>query len=227
MRRFRNAALIVLALWVAAAVMLWRLPAASVLLFLPANAMAKASKFVSLHQIEGTLWHGGASFTASPVAASLRLSWNCAPAHDALAVDCELGGAASGRLRIEPFSRRIHLEHISSQFALHWVANPNVLASSDNVLITLAQLEVSGARLLLDASIVARGASYRVAANEVELGEVFIDCKPAAENNNSSCTIKNRASAAKLDGVIALFRERITGSVELSSPGSNPQRIAF
>ena len=227
MSLLRNLALVSLAVLIALAVLLWRLPASSALVFAPAQAKTQFSKFIMLHQIDGTLWHGSARFTAVAIPASMQLAWDCAPAFAALAIDCQLSGAASGRLRVQPFAQRVQAERVSSQFALRFAANPTVLTSSESVSVTLTRLEASGAQLALDGGIVARDASYQLGQTTVDLGEVFVDCKPAADNASSACTIKNRASAARLDGTLTLNAQRAGGSIELSAPGMSAQRISF
>jgi Type II secretion system (T2SS), protein N len=227
MNALRKLAFFALLLSISAIVLVWRFPASAVLAFVPSQSMSQLNRFVALHEANGTLWSGSARFTTSATPATLQLAWRCTPQIASLALDCTLAGAANGRIRVHPVQNSATIESLQVQHAINVSPNANVSATSDALSLTLARGSVSRQTLALEGSVVARDASYRVGATSTELGEVFIDCKPAADNATTNCTIKNRASAAKLDGTITLSAQRANGSIELSPPGGGVQRFNF
>jgi hypothetical protein len=227
MSLMRKVLFLLFALLIALAVLLWRLPASSALLFVPAQANAPWSKFLSLHEVSGTLWRGSVRFSVSAVPVAQQLQWQCAPALATFAIDCGLSGAVNGRVVLRPLARGVQAERLSSEVALQFAANPSVAAASERVAVTIARLDADDARVSLDGSLVARDTNYRIGDKTFDLGEVFIDCKPVADKAESTCAIKNRASITRLDGTISLNPRRASGTIEISEPGTNPQKVSF
>jgi hypothetical protein len=227
MSALRKAAFVLLALLIALAVLLWRLPVSSALLVIPSPSNAPWSKFLSLHEVNGTLWRGSARFSVSAVPVAQLLQWRCAPSVASFAIDCDLGGALSGRIVLRPLARGVQAERLSSDIALQFAANPSVVAASERVALTIARLDANDSRVSLEGGIVARDTSYRIGDKTFDLGEVFIDCKPVTDKAESACAIKNRASATRLDGVLTLSARRASGSIEINEHGMNPQKMSF
>jgi hypothetical protein len=227
MSALRKCVFAALLLLVALAVLVWRFPASAVLAFVPSQTMPQLNRFVSLHEVNGTLWNGSARLTTIASPASLQLVWNCAPQIASLTLDCALSGAASGRVRAQPLQNSITIESLQLRQALNISPNANVSATSEALSLTIARGRVSRQSAAFEGSVVARDTSYRVGKTTTELGEVFIDCKPASDNATTNCAIKNRASNAKLDGTLTLSPARASGSIDLNAPGLPPQRTSF
>jgi Type II secretion system (T2SS), protein N len=216
-------------LFVATVVLLWRLPASSLLVFVPAKTMAQLSNAASLHDVRGTLWQGSARFTASAVPSTLELVWRCSPAFAQLAINCNLSGAANGSLQFAPFTSggMLRIDSLNARQAISATVNPSIAATSESLAVALTRANLSRERVAIDGSAVARDAVYRVGNTTTELGEVFIDCKASNDGATTQCAVKNRASDARLDGTITLNARGASGAIELSSPGTPAQKISF
>jgi hypothetical protein len=219
----KRVALIVIGVVIALAVLLWRLPASAALLAMPANASWQ--KYVSIHEINGTIWNGSARVTSAVSPATQRIDWRCEPS-GVSEIACRLSGAATGSLNYRFFKGELYVASLDAQLPLR-VTNAAANVESPSVSISLLKNTIVSNQFAGQINIVARDASFKSGNTSVELGEVFLDCAPANDKVSTACTLKNRASAAKLDGAFTLSPARLTGSIDLNAPGMGTHKVTF
>ncbi|MGL4233604.1 MAG: hypothetical protein ACRCWJ_19715 [Casimicrobium sp.] len=213
----------VLLLVVALIVLVWRLPASAVLMFAPTNTLS--SPFAKLHRVNGTLWQGEAIVSTALTPNALPIAWRCAPTLSSLGVDCAVSGALSAEFVAKPFAQTLEIRSLTTKLAVNFNPNAAVAVGAQSLDIQLKPSQLSRQSIALTGSATAKDANFSTGNTPIDLGEVFVDCAPA--NQNTSCTIKNRTSAARLDGSIALTPSRASGTVEFSAPTIATQKINF
>jgi Type II secretion system (T2SS), protein N len=216
-------AVIALGVIIALTVTITKLPASIIAGFIPANVQ----RWVSVHDIDGTLWNGGAKFSlpiAMPAAQSIE--WRCAPSLFNAAVACELSGAVSGRVSVRPFARALELESFAMVQSISASPNSAVTVSAAPLSLTLTRGNVNANTIGLDGSALAKQALWRSAAQTLEFGEVSLDCK-SNDTGSTECSVKNRAAPTTLDGKITLTPQRASGYIEYGVGGATKQRLNF
>ncbi len=225
----RRLSFIALAGVLALGVFLWRMPASVALLAVPGATKSALGKVIAIHEINGTLWQGSARFSTTAIVSALPLSWRCTPTLASLAIDCELSGALRGAVSVAPFADggTLRVESLSADQAVSVAPNAALAAQSERVALDVKRASLSRAAVALEGSVVATDVTWRSGSSTLELGEVFVDCTPAADRASTNCTVKNRASATRIDGTLALNAQRVSGSLEVSPPGATAQRFSF
>lgn len=211
-------------LLIAAAVLLWRLPASVLRLALP----PELARVVQLHRLDGTVWHGSTLVTVSSVPPALPLAWTCRPVLWPLGVTCELRDAVGGNVTLNAVSQEVIAERITASVPLRVATGNQVIAQTPRVTASLAAATIARDRVLLKGNLRANDAAYRFGNADLQLGEVSLDCMAAPEvRGGSVCTIANRGGAARLDGRLQVSSRAVTGSIELTPAGGVTQRIGF
>ena len=213
-----------LLLTTALAVFVWQLPASIIVRFLP----PEVNRFLQVHRITGTIWHGNALFTAVGVAPTLSLSWQCHPSITPFGGSCTLSDSVTGVAKVSFFSSTLRAEKLTAALPVQFsVANDVAMASSPRVTLNLESVTLSATTMFVTGSVRADAARYAFGQSPIALGEVTADCKPDASAAASTCSISNRGGTARLDGQVSLSAGKVGGSVELTAPGTPAQRVTF
>jgi hypothetical protein len=218
---------VLLLVLVALGVLLWRFPANAMLAFVPTKTLQSLAPHLSIHEMNGTLWHGRARFTAAAIPPTLSLRWDCTPKPFALTIDCTLGESASGRLAISPLSQTLNVIDLKSVAPLRFVAPGSTIVSSDAVSIVIASAELSSTKTKLTATLTATHAASQTGSTMLPLGEVSIDCAPIDSAPTSRCKLRNRNADNRVDGDIELGPQRATGNIVFTPTGGSSQRMSF
>jgi Type II secretion system (T2SS), protein N len=220
----KRALFVLLLIATALFVFAWRLPASVLLFALPNNAQLE--RFVRLHDIEGTLWSGSARLTSALSPAAQRLSWRCAPSIATVAINCTVNGAVEATLSAKPLAQTLRIDSLSLQQTLDVRPNAAAAASAQSFSLTVKDALLSTRQIAFTGTANASDTTVSFGNVVTELGEVFLDCKPATDAT-TQCSLKNRASATRIDGAITLSGQRATGNVELNAPGAVAQKFSF
>ncbi len=208
-------------------VLVWRLPASTVLAALPADAVNKVAPFVTIHELGGTIWSGDARISVSAIPSTQRIVWNCAPKRLALAIDCALSEAISGVATIDVLSQSITLNNVKTAVPFRFVAPGATIVTSDQLSATVANASLSAKATQLTATITAVNTATRIGETVTLLGEVSLDCAPIDAAPGSRCTLRNRASENRIDGQIDLNPNRVSGNVAFAPAGAVRQSFSF
>ena len=213
-----------LLLAMALTVFAWQLPASIVAGFLP----TEANRFLQVHRITGTIWRGNVLFTTVGVSPTLSLSWQCQPSIAPLGASCALSDSATGIVKVSLFSSTLSAEKLTAALPVQVsVSNGALMAASPRVTLNVESVTLSATTMVVTGSVRAESARYAVGQSPIALGEVTADCKPDAAAITSTCSISNRGGTAKLDGQLSLSARKVSGSVELVTPGAAAQRVTF
>jgi hypothetical protein len=202
----------------------WRLPASVLLFALPNNAQLE--RFVRWHDIDGTLWSGSARLTSALSPVAQRLAWRCSPSIATAAIDCKVNGAVEATLSAKPLAQTLLIDTLSLQQTLDVRPNAAAAASAQSFSLNVKEAQLSARQIAFIGTANARDTTVNFGNVATELGEVFIDCKPAADAT-TQCSLKNRASATRIDGAITLSAQRATGNIEINAPGAAAQKFSF
>jgi len=208
---------------IASAVCIWRLPASVALAALPASA----SSVVRLHQVNGTVWAGSAQLSVQHVPPAIAISWTCRPALAPFGIACELRDSVAGRVGVALFERALTAQQLTATVPLQIQAAGVALGGSPRVAVNIADLSLNQTQLSLKAVARADDTVWRFGQVEMRLGELSLDCVPAADRASASCALSNRGGDARLDGKATLTPQRASGSIELTPANGPVQRFAF
>ncbi len=213
----------ILLIAVALGVFVWQLPASIIAGFLPQETI----RFVQLHRITGTLWHGNALLSAVGVPPTLTLTWACQPSIMPLGASCALSDSVTGTVHANLLAGTLTAEKITAVFPVQASSGAAFMAQSPRVALGIQALTVSATKLAIQGSVRAESALYAFGQAPVALGEVTADCKPDAATSSSRCSISNRGGNARLDGQLVLTSHGASGTLELTQPGASAQRVTF
>ncbi|TAG79378.1 MAG: hypothetical protein EAZ21_10615 [Betaproteobacteria bacterium] len=221
-------ATVLLAIVVAVIALVWQFPARGLLLVLPSTALS--SPLHRVHAIEGRLWRGAMSLSVAALPTLQRIEWQCELAPLSASIDCALSGSLNGTVTLRPFAGVAVAQKLDFVSALDYRANSNVAVTSESLSVQIDTATLSRTRLELKGSAIAKDwvvASPALVPPRASLGEVFVECLPDTANAASNCTVKNRASATRIDGNIELTLNRVRGALEIASPGAAPLKFGF
>jgi hypothetical protein len=200
------------------------LPASVATAFIPATA----SRWVSVHSIEGTLWRGGATLSMPNIIPAIApIQWRCAPRSISFTIACDFSGAIAGRAFVNPVTQSAALENVSTQQTVRATPNSAVSLIAESLDIAIAQGEFASSKTSLNGAALAKRTLWKSGNTTLDLGEVSLDCKPSTVDTAiSECTLRNRAAQVSLDGKISLTPAKASGYVEYGE-GAAKQRISF
>ena len=209
---------------IALSVLVWRMPASVLRLFMPPDA----ARVVQLHRIDGTVWRGSALVSVTAVPPALPLTWSCRPQLSPLGVRCELGDAVAGSVVLNAVTSEVVAERLSTTLPLRVTAGAQVVAQSPRVVADVVAATLARDRLVVKGNLRGQDAAYRLGNTDIALGEVSVDCAPSTTAADGSvCTLANRGGSARIDGRLQLAPRAVTGSVELTPAGGVTQRFGF
>ena len=208
---------------VALIVAIWRAPATLIAGVLP----PEISRVAQLHQATGTLWRGSALFSVTGVPPSLSVGWQCRPSLSPLGVRCELSESLNALITIDVFASKLIAERISASLPIQVAAAGAASAASPIVVANFSEIIASRSSLSVKGNLRASDATYRFGNTETSLGELTVECAPAADKGSSSCAISNRGGNARLDGKLSLTSSKASGTLELAPANGSAQRVNF
>jgi hypothetical protein len=216
----KRVAFVLLLILIAVAVALWRLPASIIITVLPDSVSRKIAPHVSMHALDGTVWNGSARFSLAAVPPTLRVEWRCVPGVAPVGINCDLGDAATGNVRVAAFENSVTLSQIKIAQPVRISANGLRAFDSDLLSINITNAMISNQRATITANAVAIASVSRLRGNAAPLvlGEVSLDCAPVDNSETSRCTLRNRAGEQRIDGQIELRPNRVSGSVSTGTP---------
>lgn len=220
MKRIFMALALLLAVLVVA---IWRAPASLIAGVLP----AEISRVVQLHQSTGSLWHGAALFTVTGVPPTLSVAWQCRPSLAPVGVRCALSETLSAVVTVDVLASQLIAERVTAALPIQVAAAGSASAASPNVAANFSEITASRNRLAIKGGLRASDAMYRLGNVETALGELTVECAPAADGVSSICAISNRGGNARLDGKLLLAAGRASGSLELTPANGAAQRVNF
>jgi hypothetical protein len=205
------------------AVAVWQAPASLIALFLS----AETARVVQVHTLNGTLWRGSTLLSVTGVPPSLSVAWQCRPSLSALGLHCELSQSLAGVFTVDLVASKIRADAVTATLPIHVVAAGTTLAASPKVVADFSEIVAAKNMLALKGNVRASDASYRLGNSATALGELTLDCLPAADAVSSNCTVSNRGGGARLDGKLLLTPSKASGELVLTPSGGPAQRIAF
>jgi hypothetical protein len=216
----KRVAFVLLLMLVAVAVALWRLPASIILTVLPDSVSRQIAPHLSVHALDGTIWNGSARLSLAAVPPTLRIEWRCIPNIAPIGLNCNLGDAATGNVRVAAFENSVTLSQINIAQPVRLSVNGLRAFDSDLLSINITNAMISNQRATITANAVAIAGVSRLRGNAAPLvlGEVSLDCAPVDNSETSRCTLRNRAGEQRIDGQIELRPNRVSGSVSTGSP---------
>ena len=210
-------------LTVALMVAVWRAPASLIAGLLP----AEISRVAQLHQTTGTIWRGSALFSVAGVPPSLSVAWQCAASFAPLGLRCELNESLNARVTVDVLANQLIAKRVSANLPIQLTVGGVATATSPNVIANFSEIAASRNGLSVKGSLRASDAGYRFGNTEASLGELTVECTPAADATNSTCTISNRGGNARLEGKLSLTSNKASGSLELTPANGSAQRVNF
>jgi hypothetical protein len=212
-------------------VAIWRMPASLMVALLPTNVAERIAAQVSIHEMNGTVWNGNARFTLAAVPPTQRIRWRCTPDVLSLSIDCALSESVSGALRFSLAKQTINLTAVKATLPLKINAANAGQFASDLASIDITSAELSSSTALVSAAMKAEHAVLISMMNPsglpIALGEISLDCTPVAATKTSRCTLRNRASAQRVDGQIDLAPNKASGAITFTPAGGVSQQISF
>ena len=225
----KRGACFVLLIVIALVVPVWRLPASVFFAALPDSVMSAAAPHISIHAITGTVWNGSAEFSLAPVPPRLRINWQCVPSVSPFGASCGLSDAVTGNAQLRALDQSVQLSQIKLAQPVRAMFNGIRVFDSELLSIAIDNATLSNAAAIVKGSAMSTNSQSRVGNAPLALGEVSIDCVPTANalTLSSICTLRNRAANQRIDGVIELRSNRVSGTITLPQTNGPTQTFTF
>ena len=213
----------ILLLAVTLTVAMWRAPASMIALFLT----PESARIAQLHSLTGTLWSGAATLSITGVPPTLSVAWRCRPSLSPLGLYCQLNDSIAGSVSVDALASALRAETLTATLPIQVAAAGITLGGSPQVMADFASVVATKNALAIKGTVRAFDAVYRVGNGTVAIGELTVDCAPAADAISSTCAVSNRGGSARLDGKLTLTPSKASGELTLTPTGGATQRVVF